>query len=37
MPIFMMRLVADFAGIIHGGLAQVGICGETWETRSCTS
>src|SRR5918997_7143801 len=36
-PIFMMRLVADAAGIIHGGLAQVGMCGRTWATRSWTS
>ena len=37
MPIFMIRLVADSAGIIHGGLAQVGMFGDTCETRSCTS
>ncbi len=36
-PIFMIRLVADAAGIIHGGLAHVGMCGRTCATRSWTS
>ena len=36
-PIFMIRLVAESGGIIHGGLAQVGRVGVTWAMRSCTS
>ena len=36
-PIFMIRLVADAAGIIHGGLAHVGMFGRTCATRSWTS
>ena len=36
-PIFMTRLVAEAAGIIHGGLAQLGICGTARAMRSCTS
>ena len=33
----MIRLVADAAGIIHGGLAHVGMFGTTCATRSWTS
>jgi hypothetical protein len=33
----MMRLVAESAGIINGGLAQVGSVGVICDKRSCTS
>jgi hypothetical protein len=33
----MMRLVAESAGIMNGGLAQVGRVGVICERRSCTS
>src|SRR6476659_6533958 len=36
-PIFMMRLVAESAGIMNGGLAHVGRVGVICERRSCTS
>src|SRR5215218_5668753 len=36
-PIFMIRLVADRAGIMNGGLAQVGRVAVIWESRSATS
>ena len=36
-PIFRMRLVADSAGIMNGGLAQVGSVGVICDRRSCTS
>ena len=36
-PIFMIRLVADSAGIMNGGLAQVGRSAVTCEIRSETS
>ena len=37
MPIFMIRLVADSAGIMNGGLAQVGRVAVIWLSRSVTS
>ena len=33
----MIRLVADSAGIMNGGLAQVGSVGVIWASRSATS
>ncbi len=36
-PIFMIRLVADRAGIMNGGLAHVGSVAVIWESRSATS
>ena len=36
-PIFRIRLVDDSAGIMNGGLAQVGRVAVTWLTRSDTS
>ena len=36
-PIFMIRLVAESGGMIHGGAAQVGSVGATCATRSVTS
>ena len=37
MPIFRIRLVADRAGIMNGGLAQVGSVAVIWLRRSATS
>ena len=36
-PIFMIRLVDDSAGIMNGGLAQVGRVAVIWAIRSATS
>ena len=36
-PISIVRLVEESAGMIHGGLAQVGMFGSTSPTRSWTS
>ena len=36
-PISMVRLVEERGGMIHGGLAQVGMFGSTSPTRSWTS
>src|SRR5918998_1795654 len=36
-PIFMIRLVEDSAGIMNGGLAQVGRVAVIWASRSATS